>query len=165
MAEDVTRYLTNQPIHARPPSALYQFRKLVARHKAPFAMLVAVFALLLGFAITMAMLSARIARERDKAVAAERVAAEQRNAAEQARNAEREQRDATEQARNDEQKQRLLAERQRVRSRDCIVADRKGADARGKTLRRTCAKCRTSWSSICKNKSEVCREQRRCEQC
>src|SRR5215510_1259555 len=67
MAEDVTRYLTNQPIQARPPSALYQFRKLVARHKVPFASLAAVFALLLGFAITMAALSARIARERDKA--------------------------------------------------------------------------------------------------
>src|SRR5262249_51033006 len=67
MAEDVTRYLTNQPIQARPPSALYQLRKLVARHKFPFASLAAVFALLLGFAITMAALSARIARERDKA--------------------------------------------------------------------------------------------------
>jgi serine/threonine protein kinase len=110
MAEDVTRYLTNQPIHARPPSALYQLRKLVARHKAPFASLATVFALLLGFAVTMARQSTRIARERDKAVAAERVAAEQRDAAERARNAEREQRAAAEQARNDEQEQRLLAE-------------------------------------------------------
>ena len=66
MAEDVSRYLTNQPIQARPPSAFYQFRKLVARHKVPFASLAAIFTLLLGFAITMAMQSARIARERDK---------------------------------------------------------------------------------------------------
>ncbi|MGH9844634.1 MAG: serine/threonine protein kinase, partial [Blastocatellia bacterium] len=110
MAEDVERYLTNQPILARPPSALYQFRKLVARHKAPFAFLAALFVLLLGFATTMAVQSARIARERDKAVAAERAAAEQRDAAEQARNAEREQRSAAEQARNAEQEQRLLAE-------------------------------------------------------
>src|SRR5262245_2621043 len=110
MAEDVTRYLTNQPIQARPPSALYQLRKLVARHKAPFASLAAVFMLLLGFAITMAMQSTRIARERDQAVVAERAAAEQRDAAEQARNAERGQRAAAEQARNAEQEQRLLAE-------------------------------------------------------
>src|SRR5262245_50447476 len=110
MAEDVTRYLTNQPIQARPPSAFYQFRKLVARHKVPFASLAAVFTLLLGFAITMAMQSRRIARERDKAVAAEQMAAEQRDAAVQARNAEREQRGAAEQARNAEQEQRLLAE-------------------------------------------------------
>src|SRR5262249_32899744 len=39
MTEDVARYLTNQPIHARPSKALYQFRKLVARNKAPFALL------------------------------------------------------------------------------------------------------------------------------
>jgi eukaryotic-like serine/threonine-protein kinase len=68
MAEDVARYLTDQPIQARPPSALYQFRKLVARHKAPFALLAMVFALLLGFAIMTAMQSTRIARERDKVV-------------------------------------------------------------------------------------------------
>jgi len=67
MAEDVRRYLTNQPIQARPPSALNQFRKLVARHKTPFAFLATVLTLLLGFAVTMAALSARIARERDKA--------------------------------------------------------------------------------------------------
>jgi WD domain, G-beta repeat len=67
MAEDVERYLTNQPIQARPPSTLYQFRKLVARHKAPFVSLAALFVLLLGFAITMAVQTARIARERDKA--------------------------------------------------------------------------------------------------
>src|SRR5262249_6267377 len=67
MAEDVTRYLTNQPIQARPPSALYQFRKLVARHKVPFASLAAVFAVLLGVAVTMAAVSARVAGQRDKA--------------------------------------------------------------------------------------------------
>src|SRR5262249_52480304 len=100
MADDVTRYLTSQPIQARPPSALYQFRKLVARHKIQFASLAAVFALLLGFAITMAMQSARIARERDRAVAAERAAAEQRDGAGQARNAEREQRNGAGQAPN-----------------------------------------------------------------
>src|SRR5882672_3649947 len=110
MADDVTRYLTSQPIQARPPSALYQFRKLVARHKVQFASLAMVFALLLGFAITMTRQSARVARERDRAVAAERAAAEQRDAAEQSRNAEREQRNAAEQARNAEQEQRLLAE-------------------------------------------------------
>ncbi len=68
MAEDVTRYLTNQPIQARSPSPIYQFRKLVARHKVPFASLGAVFTLLIGFAIMMAVQSARIARERDKVI-------------------------------------------------------------------------------------------------
>ncbi len=118
MAEDVTRYLANQPIQARPPSALYQFRKLVARHKAPFVFLATLFMLLLGFAITMAAQSARIARERDKAVAAELAAEQQRDAAEQARNAERDQRTATEQARNAEQEQRLLAEANLARAEE-----------------------------------------------
>ncbi len=66
MAEDVARYLTSQPIQARPPSAFYQFRKLVIRHKTPFALLAALFALLLGFAVMMAAQSIRISRERDK---------------------------------------------------------------------------------------------------
>src|SRR5207245_9710830 len=38
-SEDIQRYLSNQPILARPPSAVYQFRKLVARHKGLFAFL------------------------------------------------------------------------------------------------------------------------------
>ena len=36
MIDDVERYLNDQPIGARPPSALYNFRKLVLRHKGPF---------------------------------------------------------------------------------------------------------------------------------
>src|SRR5262249_38413085 len=35
MGDDVQRYLTSQPILARPPSAMYQLRKLIARHRAP----------------------------------------------------------------------------------------------------------------------------------
>ena len=116
LAEDVTRYLTNQPIQARPPNALYQFRKLVARHKAPFAMLAAVFALLLGFAITMAMQSARIARERDKAVAAERVAAEQRLLAEANLKIAEEQRALAEEQRKVAERQRTEAKTQRDRA-------------------------------------------------
>ena len=33
LGEDIQRYLSDQPILARPPSAVYQFRKLAARHK------------------------------------------------------------------------------------------------------------------------------------
>lgn len=37
LAEDIERYLDSRPILARPPSGLYQFRKLVGRHRAAFA--------------------------------------------------------------------------------------------------------------------------------
>ena len=92
VAEDMERYLSNKPILARPPSTWYQFRKLVSRHKTLFSFITVLFLVLVGFAITMTVQSARIARERDRAVAAEKLEAEQRQRAEEARNAEREQR-------------------------------------------------------------------------
>ncbi len=67
LAEDVQRYLANQPILARPPSALYQIRKVISRHKALFALTAALGVLLIGFSITMAVQTERIARERDRA--------------------------------------------------------------------------------------------------
>src|SRR4030095_15617912 len=36
-AEDIQRYLENEPVSARPPSRVYQFQKLVSRHKLGFA--------------------------------------------------------------------------------------------------------------------------------
>jgi len=48
-AADLRRYLDDEPIEARPPSALYQLRKFVRRHKAPVAGAVAtVLALVVG---------------------------------------------------------------------------------------------------------------------
>ncbi len=67
LAEDIERYQTNQPILARPPSTLYQVRKLVSRHKAGFGSAVALVALLAGVAIVMTVQAGRIARERDRA--------------------------------------------------------------------------------------------------
>ncbi|MBP1678975.1 MAG: serine/threonine protein kinase with repeat, partial [Bacteroidetes bacterium] len=67
LGEDVQRYLTNQPLLARPPSAAYQFRKLVMRHKAPFAAAAGAFVLLLAFSIAMTVQAVRIAKERDRA--------------------------------------------------------------------------------------------------
>ena len=74
LAEDVERYLNKQPILGRPPSTIYQMQKLVARNKATFAFLASLLVVLIGFAVTMSIQSARIARERDKAVAAEETA-------------------------------------------------------------------------------------------
>jgi len=67
LADDVQRYLNDQPILARPPSATYQFQKLVARHKAGFAFAASLLVLLVGFAIVMTVQAGRIAAERDRA--------------------------------------------------------------------------------------------------
>lgn len=53
LREDIERYLTHQPIQARPPSAFYQFQKLALRHKAGFAFLTTLFIVVAGFGIWM----------------------------------------------------------------------------------------------------------------
>jgi tetratricopeptide (TPR) repeat protein len=66
LSEDVERFLHDQPILARRPGALYQLRKMIARHKAVFAMSGALLVLVSAFAVLMAVLSARLAVERDR---------------------------------------------------------------------------------------------------
>jgi serine/threonine protein kinase len=67
LAEDLQRYLTDQPILARPPSAGYQLRKLMARHKTSVAFVGALFVVLAAFAVVMTVQARRIAGERDRA--------------------------------------------------------------------------------------------------
>ncbi len=74
LAGDLERFLASQPILARPPSAAYQLQKLVRRHRLAFAFLGTVIVLLTGFATTTAVEARRIARERDRAFAAEKKA-------------------------------------------------------------------------------------------
>jgi len=45
IAHDLRRYLQNEPVEARPPTALYRFRKMVRRHRVTTA---AVAALIIG---------------------------------------------------------------------------------------------------------------------
>jgi eukaryotic-like serine/threonine-protein kinase len=65
--DDVQRFLEGRPIVARSPSSAYQLRKLVARHKAPFAAGVAVLLVLAGSTVVTTVQARRIARERDRA--------------------------------------------------------------------------------------------------
>lgn len=67
LAEDVERYLRNQPISARPPSALYQLKKMVVRNKAGFAAANLGLLLLASFSIAMWFQAERIAEQRDLA--------------------------------------------------------------------------------------------------
>ncbi len=76
LAEDLRRYLADLPILAHPPSAAYQLRKLMARHKRAFAFATTVAALVVAFAVTMSVMFGIQSRERARA---EREAAKSEN--------------------------------------------------------------------------------------
>jgi serine/threonine protein kinase len=65
--EDLARYLGGQPLLARPASAAYQIRKLVARHRVTFAAAAAVLTALVAFSIVTTLQARRLAVERDRA--------------------------------------------------------------------------------------------------
>ncbi len=88
LVDDLERYLSNQPILARQPSAIYQLRKLAARHKVPFVLVSTLVLVITGFAITMGILYGQTTRALDRAQQAERQSEVQRASAErEARNA------------------------------------------------------------------------------
>jgi len=65
LAADVQRHLTHEPVMARPPSKLYEFQKLVRRHKAGFGF-AAIFLLLLILGVTgLAISNRRIRNEKE----------------------------------------------------------------------------------------------------
>jgi serine/threonine protein kinase/Flp pilus assembly protein TadD len=94
LATDVQRYLSNDPITARPPSSLYRFQKLIRRNKLAFAAGAAVAAaLILGTTISTALfIQERKARKR--ADEAERTQADLRKKAEIGLALEKERREA-----------------------------------------------------------------------
>jgi serine/threonine protein kinase len=83
LAADVERHLKSEPVLARPPSFAYRVGRLAVRHKVGFTAAAALLLLLVGFAATMAVQSARLARERDRALAAEGQAVREAETAEQ----------------------------------------------------------------------------------
>jgi eukaryotic-like serine/threonine-protein kinase len=74
LAEDIERYLDSQPILAHPPSARYQLRKLIARHKTAFAGALTLLVLLAAFGVTMSVMFQRQRQERLRADEARREA-------------------------------------------------------------------------------------------
>ena len=74
LGDDVGRYLTGQAITAHPPSAAYQLRKLIARHKVGFGAAALLVVLLALFGVTMSIQAERIARARDRADREARIA-------------------------------------------------------------------------------------------
>jgi eukaryotic-like serine/threonine-protein kinase len=88
LGADIQRYLNDEPIAARPPSAAYQLQKFARRHRGLMAATATLFLVLLaGIAVsTSQAIRANQAgqaalRERDRAVAAEASAVQERNRA------------------------------------------------------------------------------------
>src|SRR5262249_3726557 len=93
LAADITRYLKDEPVVARPPSAGYQLQKFARRHKALVVGVTAVFAVLLAGVATSTWLAVRArsaeaaaVQARDRAVQAEAKTALERDSARAARN-------------------------------------------------------------------------------
>lgn len=76
LAGDIRRYLEDEPIVARPATATYRVGKFVRRYPALIAVSSLTVLLILAFGISMAILAARYARQRD-AAETQRVRAEQ----------------------------------------------------------------------------------------
>jgi serine/threonine-protein kinase len=67
LSEDIRRYLAGRPVTARQDTVLYRTVKFIHRHKAGVGVTTVILLLLVGFAATMSLQAARIARERDRA--------------------------------------------------------------------------------------------------
>ena len=85
LADDIRRYLEGRPVTARRATAGYRAGKFVSRHVAGVAAAAAVVILLVGFAVAMAVQSARVAQERDLAERERVVAQEQQAVAQRER--------------------------------------------------------------------------------
>ena len=88
LGADIQRYLNDEPITARPPSAGYQLQKFARRHRGLMAGMGAVFVVLLagvGVSTSQAIRANRAGqaalKERDRAIAAEASAVQERNRA------------------------------------------------------------------------------------
>lgn len=67
MAADISRYLANEPIVARPASTAYRLRKYGRRHRVGVAVAIGFLVLLVVFALLQAVQVRRVTRERDHA--------------------------------------------------------------------------------------------------
>ncbi len=83
LGEDIGRYLNQQPILAHPPTTAYQLRKLITRHRLPFALAAALAVVLLASAVVTGWLAVRFAGQRNLALSAQTQASEARDSAEE----------------------------------------------------------------------------------
>jgi non-specific serine/threonine protein kinase/serine/threonine-protein kinase len=70
LAADIQRYMNDEPIVARPPSATYQMQKFTRRHKALVVGVAAVFVVMIGGVVASRWEAKGARRDRDLAIAA-----------------------------------------------------------------------------------------------
>jgi len=128
LASDIRRYLKDEPIVARPPSASYQLQKFARRNKAIVLGIAAVFAVLIVGVVASTWEATRARRaeqaavvERDRARQAQVTASLERDRATSAEGTARTQRDlalGAEQQANDERNRAIAAQGQARQDRD-----------------------------------------------
>ncbi len=84
-ADDIERFLHNEPISARPPSVIYQMQKFARRNSLLVVSALAIVGILVAGVVGMSVLSLRIKHQRDTAVDLRRQAEEAQKQAEFAR--------------------------------------------------------------------------------
>ena len=109
-AKDIERYLTHEPVEARPATSLYQVQKLIER-RWPWVLVASLFVVIIAGA------TLRVVSERDRAQVAEQTAIRERKVAEgeRDRTAQAEQATAKQRDRATEAEVAALAERDRAK--------------------------------------------------
>lgn len=113
-SSDIVRYLSNEPVVARPPSVSYRFNKFVRKYRSGVIACSLIFLALLGGIVgtTWGML---------RAIEAEAIADERRDEAEKARGAEMTQRELAEDRREDAVEARVIAEKLRLEAEENLA--------------------------------------------
>ena len=83
-AADIQRFLTDEPVLARPPSVVYRLSKLVRRHRGPFVGAAAAVLALIAAVVLLAISNAAIREEQQRTQAAHGRAVEAQKTAEHA---------------------------------------------------------------------------------
>jgi hypothetical protein len=135
LASEIRRYLKDEPIVARPPSAKYQLQKFARRNKAFVTGLVTVLVALIGGGVATSWQAVHAGH-------AERVAVLERNRATEAEAAAKAERDRALAAED----KAIKAEEQIRQERDNAVAERQRADAEAATT--NSLRLIRSWQSL-----------------
>ena len=131
LAADIRRYLEDEPITARPPSAGYQLRKFTRRHRALVAGVAAVFVILAAGIVASTSQAIR-ANRAGQAALAERDRALQ---AEARTRVERDRATAADRAATRERDRAVAAELQAVRERNRALTEKHRADGEAATAK------------------------------